>query len=131
MIHIPAGFEPAIDPQGDAIAELIVHQHLMHFRQAQFPGHPGMLNRAEGERPPGATVVTRNLDTFCIGLSHPGGDGTNPHLGHQLYGHPSLGIDLGAGQRSAEPGPQWNKCRGGAAAKSMALQGFERRSIAM
>ena len=42
--HVAAGPETAVGPQHHAMTQLVQGQHLVHFRQAHFPGQVGIFD---------------------------------------------------------------------------------------
>ena len=58
MAMSSAGLQLAVGLDDDAAAQIVEHQHLLRFGQAQLPGDAGMLDR--GQRAgAGAAVVAR------------------------------------------------------------------------
>ena len=54
--QVATGAQLAVGLEDDAVAELVAHEGLVAFGQAQFPGEPGVADRGKG-RSAGAPVV--------------------------------------------------------------------------
>ena len=91
--HVPTGFQAAVSPQDHPLAQTVVQQAAMHFRQAQFPGNTRMLDGTEG-RGAGAAVMAGNLNHVGVCLGHPGRNGANANFRHQLHRHLRGGMNL-------------------------------------
>ena len=109
-LHLP------VHLHGDAVAQLVQHQHLLGFRQAQFPGQPGVLQAGQRRRT-GAAVVTRDQHDVRVRLGHAGRHRADAALGHELHGDRGRRGSSSSGRRSAAPGPRSSRCRGAAAAR--------------
>ena len=73
----------AVGLHDDPAAQVVEHQHLVRFGQAQFPGHAGVLDR--GLRAgAGAAVVAADQHHVGLALGDAGGHGAHADLGHQL-----------------------------------------------
>ncbi len=44
--HVAAGLQLAVGLHADAAAQVVHHQHLLRFGEAQFPGNAGVLDRS-------------------------------------------------------------------------------------
>ncbi|CRR03539.1 hypothetical protein PAERUG_E5_London_17_VIM_2_12_12_05776 [Pseudomonas aeruginosa] len=91
--HVQAGLQAAIGLHPDLAAQVVAAQGLVGFRQAQFPGRAGVLDRGD-RRGTGTAVVAGDGDQVRIGLGHAGGDGADARLGYQLHRYQRLRVDL-------------------------------------
>ena len=69
--------------QGHLLAQAVPAQHLMGFRQADFPGQARVVNGAHGSRPC-AALAAGNQDAPRPGLGHAAGNGADAGGGHQF-----------------------------------------------
>ncbi len=81
--HIAAGLQLAVGLDDDPAAQVVQQQGLVRFGQPQFPGQPGMLDAGQ-RRGAGAAVIAADQHDIGMGLGHPGGNGADADLGHQL-----------------------------------------------
>ena len=81
--HIAPGLELAVGFHGDAAAQIIEHQRLMRFRQAELPGQAGMFD-AGLRRRAGAAVMTADQHDVGMAFGHARGDGADADFGNQL-----------------------------------------------
>ena len=65
--HVQAGLQAAIGLHPDLAAQVVAAQGLVGFRQAQFPGRAGVLDRGD-RRGAGTAVVAGDGDQVRIGL---------------------------------------------------------------
>jgi hypothetical protein len=79
-----------IDTSGDvenpnsSAAQIVQHQHLLRFRQAQFPRNPGVFERRE-RRSAGASVVSADQHHVGMCLGDACGYGSHADLGYQFH----------------------------------------------
>ena len=81
--HIAAGLQLTVDLDDDPAAQVVQHQGLVGFGQAELPGEAGMLDAGE-RRCAGAAVIAADQHHIGMGLGHPGGDRADADLGDQL-----------------------------------------------
>ncbi len=91
--HVSPGLNLTVRFYGDAAAQIIQHQGLVGFRQAQFPGEARMFDRGLGRRSC-ATVKTRDQHHIGVSFCHPSGDSANPHFRHQFDADPCFAIGV-------------------------------------
>ena len=48
--HVAAGLQLAVDLHADAVAQVVQHQRLLRFGQAEFPGNAGVLDASSAAR---------------------------------------------------------------------------------
>ena len=89
--HVAAGLQLAVHLQAHAAAQVVEHQHLLRFGEAQFPGDAGVANRAD-RRSAGAAVVAADENHVGVSLGHAGGHRAHADFGNQLHGDARLGI---------------------------------------
>ena len=80
---VAAGLQLAVGLHADAAAQIVHHQHLLRFGEAQFPRHAGVLDRAERRRA-GAAGIARDQHHVGMRLGDARGDRADADLGHQL-----------------------------------------------
>ena len=90
---VAAGLQLAVGLHADAAAQIVHHQHLLGFGEAQFPGNAGMLDRAE-RRGAGAAAVAADEHHVGMRLGDARGDRADAHFGDQLHGDARLRIDV-------------------------------------
>ena len=90
---IETGLEAAVGLQPHLVAQIVATQYLVRFRQTQFPGAAGILDRGQRARA-GAAVIAGDRDQVGIGLGDAGRDRADAGLGHQLDRHQRARIDL-------------------------------------
>ena len=90
---IAPGLQLAVSLHADAAAQVVHQQNLLGFRQAEFPGNAGMLDRTPG-RCAGTAAVAADEHNIGVRLGHAGGHRAHSDLGHQLYRDPGLGVDV-------------------------------------
>ena len=81
--QVPAGLQPAIGAQRDAVAQVVAEERLVDLGQAELPGRPDVLDRRQRRRP-GPAGVARQVDVRGAGLGHPGGDRPDAAAGDEL-----------------------------------------------
>ena len=91
--HVAAGLELAVGLHDDAAAQIVQHQHLLRFRQSQFPGNARVLDGGE-RRSARAAVVSADQNHVGVGLGHARGHRSHARFGHQLDRNARLGIDV-------------------------------------
>ena len=75
------------------MAQIVFHQSLLRFGQAQFPRAAGIFYA--GERGCAcAAVVAGNGNQVGIGFGHAGGNGAHAGQRHQFYRNQGFGVDL-------------------------------------
>ena len=82
--NVPARLHLTVGLDDDAATEIVGHQHLMGFRQTQFPGNSGMLDTGQGRRA-GTATITGNQDDIGMCLGNPGSHRPDTNFGYQLY----------------------------------------------
>jgi hypothetical protein len=80
---VAAGAQAAIDLQRDAPAQLVHHQDLVGFSEADLPGRSRMLDRGQ-RRSAGAALIAGDGDVVGARLGDAGGDGADAELGDEL-----------------------------------------------
>ncbi len=83
---VAAGLQFAIGLHADAAAQIVHHQHLVRFGQAQFPRNAGVLDGAERRRA-GAAGIARDQDDVGMRFGHARGHRAHADFGHQLDGN--------------------------------------------
>ena len=91
--HVAARFQLAVGLDGDAAAQIVQHQGLVGFGQAQFPRNARVLD-AGLRRGARAAVVAADEHHVGMGLGHAGGDGAHAHFGHQLHADARLVVGV-------------------------------------
>ena len=115
--HVFGGANHAVGLHDDAAAQIVLHQHLVRFGQAQFPGRAGVLDRSL-RAGAGAAVVAADQHDVRFSLGHARRDGADADFGHQLDADARLAVARFSNRGSAAPDLRSNKCRDAAAAKS-------------
>ena len=91
--HIAAGLHLTVHLHHNAVAQFILHQHLLRLGQSQFPGQTGVLERGQRAR---ARASIKAGDKHHVGMSlgHARGDGADTDLGHELHmdARPGIGV---------------------------------------
>ena len=82
--QVAAGFQLAVGLQHHPAAQLVAHQRLVGFGQAQLPGQAGVLDGAE-RRGARAAVVAGHQNHVGVGLGDARRDGAHARLAHQLH----------------------------------------------
>jgi len=90
---VATGLDAPVDPKAHPPAQLVDAQGLLRLREADFPGHPGVLDGGQraGSRP---AIHTGDVHDVGQALHHAGGDRANARLGDQLDGNRSQRIHL-------------------------------------
>ncbi len=91
--HVPAGLQPAVRLQHDATAQIVQHQGLMRFGDAQFPRQPRVLDTGQRRRP-GPPPVTRDQDMVRKALGDARGNRADADFRNQLDADPRLRIGI-------------------------------------
>ena len=91
--HIAAGFELAVHLDHDAAAQVVEHQRLMRFRQAQFPRSAGVFDAGQ-RRSAGAAVVAADENHVGVRLGDAGRDGADADFRHQLDADASVAVGV-------------------------------------
>ena len=81
---IAAGLHLAVRLDDDAVAQVVQHESLLRFREAELPGDAGMLDRRKWACA-GAAVVAADEDDVRLRLRHTGGDRADADLSDQLH----------------------------------------------
>ena len=89
--HVAARFEAAVGLQHDAAAQVVEHERLVRFGDAEFPGQAGVLDARE-RRSAGAAGVAGNQNVVGIAFGHAGRDRADAHFRDQLHAHASRRI---------------------------------------
>ena len=82
---VAAGLQFAVGLDADAAAQIVHHQHLLGFGEAQLPGDAGMLDGAE-RGCAGAAGIAADEDHVGMGFGNARGHGADADFGHQLDG---------------------------------------------
>ena len=90
---VAAGLQLAVGLHADAAAQIVHHQHLVGFRQAQFPGNAGVLDGTE-RRSAGAAAVAGDQHHVGMRLGHARGHRAHAHFGHQLHRDARARVDV-------------------------------------
>jgi hypothetical protein len=88
---IAAGFDLAIGLQNDPAAQIVQHQRLLRFGDAQFPGQAGIFDAGQ-RRSAGAAAVAADENVIGLGLGDAGGDGADADFADQLHADARLGV---------------------------------------
>ena len=56
---VAAGLQLAVDLHDDAVAQVVQHQHLLRFGEAELPRHAAVLDRGQRRRAGAAVVAAR------------------------------------------------------------------------
>ena len=86
-------FKLAIDLHGDAAAEIIEHQRLMGFGEADFPRAAGVLDGGQ-RRGAGAAIVAGDQNMIGMGLGDARGDGADADFGDELHADARPGVGV-------------------------------------
>ena len=84
-------FRPPSVCSDDAAAQVVQHQRLVRFGDAEFPRQAGVLDARE-RRSAGAAGVAGNEDVIGVALGHAGGDRADADFGDQLHADARRGI---------------------------------------
>src|SRR5258706_1620069 len=90
---VAAGFDLAVGLEDDAAAEVVHHQDLLGFGQAEFPGDAGVFDGGEW-RSAGAAAVAGNQNVIGLGFGDAGGDGADADFTHEFHGDARLRIGV-------------------------------------
>ena len=82
--HVAARLDAAVGLQHDAAAEVVHHQRLVRFGDAELPRQAGVLDAGE-RRGARAAAVAGDEDVVGVALGHAGGDRADAHFAHQLH----------------------------------------------
>ena len=88
---VASGFELAVGLQHYAGAQVVHHQGLMGFGDAEFPWHPGVLDGRERRRA-GTAGVAGDDEVIGARLDHAGGDRADADGGAKFDADARLGI---------------------------------------
>ena len=77
--NIATGLELTVNLNDYPAAQVIKHQGLMGFGQAELPGQTGMLDAGE-RRCAGTAIIPADQDDIGMGLGNPGCDGADSDL---------------------------------------------------
>ena len=89
--HVLGRTNHAVGLHDDPAAQVVEHQHLVRFGQAQFPGRAGVLDRRL-RAGAGAAVVAADQHHVGLALGHARGHGADADFGHQLDADARLAI---------------------------------------
>ena len=81
---VAAGLQFAVGLHAHAAAQIVHHQHLLGFGQAQLPRRAGVLDGGE-RRGAGAAVVPADEHHVGMGFGHARRDDAHADLGHQFH----------------------------------------------
>ena len=82
--HVAAGLQLAVRLDGDAAAQIVQHQRLVRFGEAEFPRQAGVLD-GRLRRGAGAAVESGDEHDIRMRLGDARGDGADADFGHQLH----------------------------------------------
>ena len=82
--HVAAGFQLAVGFHHDAAAQIIQHQSLVRFGQAEFPRNARVLDRSL-RRSAGSAVVSADQNNVRVRFGHTGRDGADADFGDELH----------------------------------------------
>ena len=88
---VAAGFEAAVGLQHDAAAQVVEHQRLVRFGDAEFPRQAGVLDARE-RRSAGAAGVAGNENVIGKALGHAGRNRADADFGNQLHADAGRGV---------------------------------------
>ena len=91
--HVAAGLKLSIHLQAHAAAQVVHHQRLLRFGEAEFPGNSRVANRGD-RRGAGAAVVAADQDDVGMRLGHARRHRSHARFRHQLDGNPGLRIHV-------------------------------------
>ncbi len=91
--HVATGFHLAVGLHANAAAQVVQHQCLLGFGQAQFPGRARVLDGRDG-RGARAAIVAGNHHMVGLGFGHTGRDRAHTHFRHQLDRDGGARIDV-------------------------------------
>ena len=81
---VDAGAHAAVGAQHDAGAQVVAHEHLLRFGDAEFPRRAGVLDRGK-RRSAGAAVVAGDEDDVGVRFGDARGDGADAGFGDELH----------------------------------------------
>ena len=91
--YVAPGFELAVNLDPDAVAEVVEHQRLLSFSQAELPRQAGMFDR--GERgSAGAAVVAADQHHVGMTFGNPGRHSSHADFRNQLNRNSGGGIGI-------------------------------------
>ena len=88
---VAAGLEAAVGLQDHAAAQVVEHQRLMRFGDAEFPRQAGVLDAGE-RRSARAAAVAGDQDVVGKTLGHAGRDRADAHFRDELHAHAGRGV---------------------------------------
>ena len=91
--HVAPGLQLAVGLEIDAAAQVVQHEGLVRFGQAQLPRPPGVLDGREGRRAR-AAVMAGNQNDIRVRLGHSGGDGADADFGDELDAHAGFAVGV-------------------------------------
>ena len=89
---VPAGLQPAVGAQRDAVAQIVAQQDLVDFGEAELPRRADVLDRRQ-RRGAGPARMPGEMDVRCAGLGDARGDRADPAARDQLDADPGTGVD--------------------------------------
>lgn len=90
---ITPGLQLAVDLDSYPAAQLVQHERLLGFGQAELPRQPGVLDAGQ-RRGPGAAVMPRNEDDIGVRLGDTRRDRPDPDFGDELDRNARLRIRI-------------------------------------
>ena len=81
---VAAGLQLAVGLHADAAAQIVHHEHLLRFGEAEFPGNAGVLDGGERRSAGAAIVSPRDQDDIGVRLGDARGDRADADFGDQL-----------------------------------------------
>jgi hypothetical protein len=90
---VAPGAQAAVGAQGHAAAQVVEHEHLLGFGEAELPRQTGVFDGRD-RRGAGAALVAGDEDDVGVGLGHPGGDGADAGFGDELDADAGARVDL-------------------------------------
>mmetsp|Transcript_33276 Transcript_33276/g.99007 ORF Transcript_33276/g.99007 Transcript_33276/m.99007 type:complete len:223 (-) Transcript_33276:3778-4446(-) len=82
--NVPASSDATVDADHNTIAQSIVHEGRVRFRETQFPRASRVLDRAEGGGSR-AAIAARDLNDVGVRLGNAAGDGADADGGDELH----------------------------------------------
>ena len=90
--EVPAGLQPAVGAQRDAVPHLVAQQDLVDLGEAELPWRADVLDRRQ-RRGTGPARVSGEMDVRRAGLGDARGDRADPAPSDQLDADPGAGVD--------------------------------------
>ena len=114
--HVAPGLQLAVRLDADAAAQIVQHERLVRFGEAEFPRHARVFDRGQRRRAR-AAVVTADQHHVRVRFGDAGGDGADADFGDELHADARVRGSSFSDRESTPPDLRWSKCRGAAAAR--------------